>query len=172
MNQASSFCVRQAVHSDAEAIAGIFTESILARDSTMILDPVSPAQMEKKLGTLGSRESILVISLRGESIAGWGIVKMYSDRPGYRLTCETSLFISVSARGKGLGYRLQSSLMEEARRLGFHHIIVRIWAANETSISLHRKHGFSMVGIQNEIGHVDSQWIDVAVMQCLLGNRD
>ena len=32
---------------------------------------------------------------------------------------------------------------------------------------MHAKVGFLVVGVQKEIGHVDRQWIDVAVMQCI-----
>ena len=129
---------------------------------------VSAKEMSHKLDTLAPRESIRVITDATDRVCGWGIVKMYSERPGYRLTCETSLFIDSQFRGKGLGKKMQLALHTTAQELGFHHIIVRIWAANETSIALHKTCGFSLVGIQKEIGHVDQKWIDVAVMQCLL----
>jgi L-amino acid N-acyltransferase YncA len=168
MSESPSFSVRDAHLADAGDIARIYTDSILARDSTMVLDPVSQAEIEDKLKGLSPEESMhVVVDARG-TVVGWGIVKLYSDRPGYRLTCETSLFIDAGHRGIGLGKMLQAELLKKAREAGFHHVLVRIWAQNESSISLHRKLGFTMVGIQKEIGHVDHNWIDVAVMQCLL----
>ncbi len=152
---------------EASDIAEIYTESILAMDSTMVLDEVSPEDMRARLDSLDPRESILAAYLN-DSFVGWGIVKLYSDRPGYRLTCETSLFLRRDRRGHGIGSRLQQALIQQARDSGFHHIIVRIWAANEQSIGMHAKFGFEMVGVQKEIGHVDGRWIDVAVMQCIL----
>ena len=152
---------------EASGIAEIYTESILAMDSTMVLATVSTEDMRAKLDSLDPRETILAAYLNG-SFVGWGIVKLYSDRPGYRLTCETSLFLRKDRRGRGIGSRLQQALIQQARDSGFHHIIVRIWAANEQSIGMHAKFGFEMVGVQKEVGHVDGRWIDVAVMQCIL----
>ena len=183
MTEHDSFHIRVATIHDAAPIASIYSEAILAQNATMVLDPVSAEEMADKIESLEPRERILVVTqvssardqpsntdspLDQDPVCGWGIVKMYSDRPGYRLTCETSIFIQSDFRRKGLGKRLQLALMDYATEASFHHIIVRIWAENHGSIDLHRQVGFSMVGIQNEIGHVDQKWIDVAVMQCLL----
>jgi L-amino acid N-acyltransferase len=168
MSSKSTHLIREARSEDSSSISRIYSEAILARDSTMIMDPVSPSQMEEKLGHLDDRETILVATDAQKTVLGWGIVKLYSDRPGYRLTCETSIFVDTPCRGMGIGSRLQKALLIHAKNVGFHHVLVRIWAQNTSSISLHHKLGFTLVGIQNEVGHVDSKWIDVAVMQCLL----
>ena len=44
--------VRKARQEDTDAIAAIYTESILARDSTMVTDPVSGAEMLERLSGL------------------------------------------------------------------------------------------------------------------------
>ena len=167
MRLTSQLVVRPAILSDAPRIAAIYSEAILARNATMILDPVTVDQMSQKIQSLHVRESLLVASLPDEPIAGWGIVKFYSERPGYAKACETSLFIDANFRGQGLGTALQIQLIEAARKADFHHILVRIWAQNTSSISLHEKLGFTLVGVQKEIGHVDSKWVDVAIMQYL-----
>jgi len=168
MSEEVIYLVRDAGIEDAGDIARIYSAAILAKDSTMVLDPVGPSEMVYKLESLSEKESMHVITNAAGEILGWGIVKLYSDRPGYRLTCETSLFIDELHRNRGLGKQLQKALLERAESAGFHHVLVRIWAQNTSSIALHQKLGFTMVGIQNQIGHVDQKWIDVAVMQCLL----
>lgn len=159
--------VRKARQEDTDAIAAIYTESILARDSTMVTDPVSGAEMLEGLSGLDPRETLLVAQ-EGESVIGWGIVKLYSERPGYRLACETSVFLKRDHLGQGIGSLVQKELMASARNGGFHHVLVRIWAQNDSSIAMHRKFGFTIVGTQQEIGEMDGQWIDVTIMQCLL----
>lgn len=163
--------VRPATTRDADQIAAIYSEAILARNATMILDPVSGIEMADKIESLHARETLLVVELPVEGVVGWGIVKFYSDRPGYSKACETSLFIDARFQGRGFGRLLQSQLLDAASKAGFHHVLVRIWAQNTTSIALHEKLGFTMVGIQKEIGHVDSNWVDVAIMQCLLDSK-
>jgi len=168
MNEESAeTLVRPASREDAASIAEIYSESILERDSTMVLDTVSAVDMQSKLDGLHARETILVAE-SGESIQGWGIVKFYSDRPGYQHACETSVFVRRSLLGRGIGSQIQTGLMQSAQQAGFHHVLVRIWTQNEHSISMHEKFGFRTVGVQNEIGFVEGNWIDVTVMQCIL----
>jgi len=159
--------IRDASSSDAVAIARIYNQSIEARDSTMVMDPVSGDDMAGKLATLASEEHLLVGQL-DDQVLGWGIVKLYSDRPGYARACETSVFLDRDHLGKGWGSQIQSVLMERARLSGFHHVLVRIWTANESSIAMHRKFGFTEVGVQREIGFMDGRFIDVTVMQAIL----
>lgn len=159
--------VRTATPGDAGAIAEIYTESILARDSTMDTEPWTREKALGYLDNLTERETVVVLEASG-SVDGWGIVKKYSDRPGYRVACETSLYVRRNRSGRGFGTAIQQELHRRARSLGYHHIVAKIWADNERSIGMHRKLGFRMVGIQNEIGLVDGIRRDIALMQRVL----
>lgn len=161
--------IREASANDAAAVAAILNESITKRDATMILDEVSHQEMAEKITGLRAGETLLVLE-EEDVIQGWGIVKYYSDRPGYARTCETSVFIRRSQTGRGLGSRLQSALLDAARKADFHHVLVRIWAANEASIAMHAKFGFTVVGTQREVGFVEGAWVDVTIMQYIIGS--
>ena len=162
-----SIVLRSAVPEDADCISEIYTESILAHDSTMDTEPFSGGEMKRLLDRLGERERVFVLETDAV-VRGWGIVKKYSDRPGYRVACETSIYLRRDQRAKGYGSLLQEKLLEFCREVDYHHVVAKIWADNDESIEFHRKFGFTMVGVQNEIGHVAGTWRDVAVMQCLL----
>jgi len=160
--------VRTATDADTERIAVIYSESIMARDSSMDTEPVTTAAMQEKLRQLGPRETILVVEPDEGGVAGWGIVKTYSDRPGYAVACESSVYLDRSLTGKGYGSAVQQELHRFCRQAGYHHIVVKIWANNERSIAMHARNGFEMVGVQREIGRVDGQWRDIAIMQNIL----
>ena len=115
---------------------------------------------------LDNRESLLVITSK-QQIAGWGIVKKYSPRRGYRVCCETSLYLDRAYTEKGLGSALLEALFDRRRAHGYRHVVAKINAVNTASIEFHRRHGFELVGIQNEIGFKDGRWWDVAIMQKL-----
>jgi phosphinothricin acetyltransferase len=159
--------VRTALAADAGAIADIYTESILMRDSTMDTEPWSEDRARELLTNLSERESVVVLET-GDGVIGWGIVKSYSDRPGYRVACETSLYLYRAQTGRGYGSAIQRELHRRCREFGYHHVVAKIWASNASSIAMHRKHGFTLVGIQKEIGRIDGAWRDIALMQCLL----
>ncbi len=159
--------IRDARPEDAAAIAAIYNESIAAGDSTMDQAPHTARDVLGWMARFNDRETLLVLSEAGE-VVGWGILKRYSSRPGYRFCCETSVYVSRDHRGRGCGTRLQAALMTRCRSYGYHHVVAKIWAENEASLSLHRKFGFERVGIQREIGFHEGRWIDVAILQCLL----
>jgi phosphinothricin acetyltransferase len=162
--------IRDAILDDAPAIAAIYNESIMARDSTMQLDRIDAETARGWIEAVGTREAVLVMAADGERV-GYGLVKRYSNRGGYRLAAETSVYLRRARTDEGLGTDLQAALIERSRAYDYHHLVAKLWAANERSRALHRKLGYDLVGIQQEIGWVDGEWQDVAIMQKLLRSK-
>ncbi|MEO1673228.1 MAG: GNAT family N-acetyltransferase, partial [Cyanobacteria bacterium J06631_2] len=133
----------------------------------MDCEPYSGQKIQAIAEGFNSRELILVGEKDG-IIIGWGIIKRYSDRTGYRLACETSIYLKFSERGKGFGRILQTTLLEKVKGFSYHHVVAKILAANQGSIKFHQQFGFELVGVQKEIGLIQGQWLDVAIMQLLL----
>lgn len=158
--------IRDATLEDASTIAEIYNESIRARDSTMQLEEVDPDEVSGWIRNQGERESLLVLEV--DRVVGYGVVKRYSGRAGYRKAAETSVYLQRSHTGRGFGSRLQEALIEACRRYDYHHLVAKLWADNEPSVALHRKFGYELVGVQKEIGRVDGAWKDVAIMQKIL----
>lgn len=156
--------LRDAVFGDASAIAAIYNESIAARDSTMQLEPVGAETVERWVRDVGEREAVLVLA-EGGAVVGYGVVKRYSDRGGYRYAAETSVYLRRARTGEGLGSQLQAALIDRCRTYNYHHLVAKLWAENERSRALHRKFGYELVGVQREIGYVEGEWRDVALMQ-------
>lgn len=155
--------IRPARPQDAEAIARIQRQSVEAMDSTMAA-PATSDEILQQLAAMGEREVWLVVEELGR-VVGWGVVKQYSPRPGYRLACETSIFLDRARVGGGLGKPLQEKLLDFAVASGYFHVVAKIWADNAGSIRFHERFGYEMVGVQREIGWVGGQWRDVAIMQ-------
>lgn len=156
--------IRDATYDDAAAVASIYNESIEARDSTMQLASIAPEEVGAWLREFGDREAMLVLEEGGE-VTGYGLIRRYSARGGYRFTAETSVYVRRSETDAGRGSRLQEALVERCRAYDYHHLVAKLWAENERSRALHRKFGYELVGIQDEIGWVDGAWRDVAIMQ-------
>lgn len=163
--------IRRHLPQDFQAIADIYNESIMLGGITMDCEVYSASQMEDMVKKFNQRETLIVGE--GENgVLGWGMIKRYTDRFGYRFCCETSIYLKLSQTKKGYGYLLQSTLLERVKAFGYHHVIVRIMAANQTSIKFHQKFGFELVGIQKEIGFYEEKWHDVAIMQLILQTNE
>lgn len=161
----SNNTIRIASSDDAPAIAEIYNQYI--GKSTMTLVPVMPSYYEKWLSEKSERENIWV-STYDNTVIAWGIIKKYSDREGYAYAAETSVYIDRTHLHQGIGTKLKKHLIAEAKLLKYKHLVAKIWATNRISIDYNLKLGYEMVGIQKQIGYVDQQWIDVAILQLVL----
>ncbi len=161
--------IRDCEPEDAEAIALIYNQSIGARDSTMDQTPKSKEEILKWINAFTEQETILVFEDE-DRVLGWGIIKRYSDREGYRFACETSVYIRRDLVGRrlGVGTQIQQALIERCRAFGYHHLVAKIWADNQISLDLHKKFGYETAGIQREIGCTEGRWQDVAILQLVL----
>lgn len=159
--------IQNAHSTDWAQMAFIYNEAILSGRSTMDLIPVDPSYFRKLTDGFTYRECLLIAKHAGQ-VAGWGIVKQYSDRPGYALACETSVYVAERFHGQGIGGALQSAVIQRAWRFGYRHLVAKILAINETSILFHHHFNYQISGIQNKIGFLNGIWHDIVIMQCLL----
>ena len=159
--------IRPATAADYDAIASIYNEAIAHGGITMDGHTQTTEHVRAIVQKMTDREIILVGEV-DDLVIGWGIVKRYSDRLGYHVCCETSIYLTFSAKGKGYGKQLQITLMEQVRQFGYHHIVAKILTANQGSVRFHQQFGFETVGVQKEIGFIDGTWHDVVIMQCIL----
>ncbi|ABW25821.1 GNAT family N-acetyltransferase [Acaryochloris marina] len=167
MSDSEPVQIRASTSADYAAIASIYNEAIATGSITFDTRQFEASDIQAWVNKFCDRECLLVIE-RQQQVLGWGIVKQYSDRPGYRICCETSIYLTFAEKGQGLGKMMQTALLQKVVGLGYHHVVVKIVATNDDSIAFHKSFGFEMVGVQREVGHVADRWQDVAIMQLIL----
>jgi phosphinothricin acetyltransferase len=111
------------------------------------------------------------VGARGERILGFALVHPFRDRPAYATTVENSVYVCRGARGRGVGEVLLRQLMTLAEQSGFHSLIARIVGENASSIRLHEKCGFTLVGTEIEVGRKQGVWLDVVEYQYVMPER-
>ena len=160
--------IRLATVADAEAIRRIYNHEV--EHTTHTFDLV-PRTLEDQQAWLRDREGALgvVVAEVGGEVAGFASLSEYRPRAAYRTSVESSVYVDQSARGRGLGQRLMQELVVVAEARGFHTMIARIAGGHEASIRLHQAAGFTTVGTEREVGRKFGGWLDVVVMQRMLG---
>jgi L-amino acid N-acyltransferase YncA len=148
---------------DYPAVAAIFAEGIATGVATF--ETVVPSWEEWDATHLP--EHRLVAELDGE-VAGWCAVLPYSRRPAYRGVGEESVYVSESARGRGVGRALLEAVIESARAGGLWTLQAGIFPENEGSLALHRAVGFREVGVRERIGRLGGEWRDVVLLELRL----
>ena len=163
--------VRPFTPQDVPEIASIYNQHIADGNSTFDGYPYSVEKMQAIVDKFNARETILVAELEKEKkVIGWGSIKRYSDRLGYKYCCETSIYFYLEEVGQGYGRILLSKLLEQVKQFNYHHVVAKILGCNQKSVQFHQKFGFEIVGVQKEIGYTQGKWEDIVIMQLLIPN--
>ncbi len=99
----------------------------------------------------GRRGDTAVIAIDNGFPAGAAWYRLFTRaQPGYgfvdEATPELAIAVVPSARGKGIGGALLTSLLERARSDGHPSLSLSVDPHNASAIDLYRKHGFERVG--------------------------
>jgi phosphinothricin acetyltransferase len=152
---------------DLPSIVRIYNQSVPERNATCELTPATLEDRIPWFHAHDSRHPLWVAETRGR-IVGWASISPYSEREGYRLSVENSVYVDQSMRGIGIGEMLLGLTVNESRRLGYHAILARVFAHNPASIRLHQKLGFQEMGNLREIANMDGVFRDVLFLVLLL----
>ena len=157
--------IRYAEEKDLPAILEIYNDAILTTTALWIDEPFT---LENRLAWFAEKSvagyPILVDEADG-SVTGFATYGSFRPYPGYKYTIEHSVYVGRSHRGRGIGNRLLTELIRHAEAAGFKMMIGAIDAANEGSIALHRKLGFTHAGTVKHAGTKFGRWLDLALYQ-------
>jgi L-amino acid N-acyltransferase len=160
---------RLATLDDSEALRAIYNREVVGSTVTFDLVPRTP---EDQLAWMdehsGAHPAVVAVDEHG-TVCGFGSLSPYRPRPAYRTTVEDSIYVDPDFQGRGVGRGLLEELVRLAESHGFHAVIGRIVGGHEASIAVHRACGFEVIGVEKEVGRKFGRWLDVVLMQRLLG---
>ena len=163
----SEITIQPARPSDAAQICTIYNQGIEDRVATLETEQRTPGERREWLATRGPRHPVIVADAGGQ-VVGWGSLNPYNPRPAYEHVADFSVYVERGWRGKGVGRRLLARLIELAREIGYHKMMLAAFPFNEAGVALYERMGFSRVGICHEMGLLDGAWVDTVVMEKLL----
>jgi phosphinothricin acetyltransferase len=106
-----------------------------------------------------------LVAIEDASVLGWAALTPVSDRCVYAGVAEVSVYVGEAARGRGVGSLLLAGLIDESERNGLWTLQAGIFAGNDSSIKLHEKHGFRVVGRRERLGKLAGRWRDVMLLE-------
>ncbi|MEP7191411.1 MAG: N-acetyltransferase family protein [Actinomycetota bacterium] len=164
--------VLPATSSDLPAVAAIYAHSVHTSTATFDLEEPPRSQWQAKLDSTAVGDHFLVAhggAGEGEHVLGYAYSGAFRNRPAYKLTRETSMYLSPQATGMGLGSRLYGELLNLLRRDGVHLVVAVVAQPNPASNALHRKLGFTEVGTLDEVGFKFGAYVSTTSFQLRLG---
>ena len=159
--------IRPAAPLDVPSITRIYNEGIRDRLATLETEERTPEERLAWLEARDERHPVLVAEKEG-AVAGWGSLNVFNPRPAYAHVADFSIYVGQEARGAGIGKALLAALIERARELGYHKLVLAAFPHNEAGMRLYTRFGFREVGVYREQGLLDGAWVDVVIMERLL----
>lgn len=169
----NSLLLRPSTPADLPAITSIYGWHVSHGTGTFELEPPPLDEMSRRRDEVLARGlPWLVAEQRGE-VAGYAYANPFRPRLAYRFALEDSIYLAPDARRQGLGSLLLSELIARCQALGARQMFAVIGdSANAASVAVHRRCGFSDVGIMRSAGWKFERWLDVVIMQRTLGLGD
>jgi L-amino acid N-acyltransferase YncA len=161
--------IRDATEADVPAINEIYNWYIL---NTVTTFDIEPQTLEEKLRWFRETKHphCIFVAEEGGEIFGFSCLRAFREKAAYDLTVENSVYIHHERLRRGIGKLLMDRLVQAGSAGGFHSIMARISLPNEASVKLHEAAGFTSAGVERQVGYKFERWIDVLIMQLLLGS--
>jgi L-amino acid N-acyltransferase YncA len=158
--------VRLAGEADVPAITRIYNQGI---EDKATFETQLRTEDERRDWLLNrpARYPVIVAVQQGE-VRGWASLNPFSPREAYRFVADLSVYVERQARGTGVGTALMRELIERARRLEFHKLVLTTFPHSTAALKLYEKMGFRHVGDYKEQGLLDGVWTDTRLMERLL----
>jgi L-amino acid N-acyltransferase YncA len=152
---------------DGAPCAAIYAPYVDGRGTSFEERPPARDEFARRIERVSAGHPWLVAE-RGSEIAGFAYATSHRERPAYRWTAETSVYIAGDHQGQGVGKALYGALFELLRRQGLHVALAGITLPNEASVGLHESFGFERVGVYRQVGFKAGGWRDVSWWQLML----
>lgn len=162
------FLTRIACLDDMQQITEIYNQGIEDRIATLEADTKSVEQMVALFKARSDRHKMIVAVNASGCIKGWASLNVFNVRECYQGVADLSIYVCRSERGKGVGKLLLLALIETAKQVGFHKMVLSTMAHNYIGHKLYAAVGFTKVGTYIKQGKLDGKWIDITIMEKLL----
>ena len=156
--------IRAAAPKDAGAIRDIYRPYVT--DTCVTFETAVPGRDDfaRRIQSTLLRYPWLCAEEDGK-IVGYCYASAFHVRSAYRWTCENSIYLSMDARGRGVGSLLERRLEDILVRQGFTALNACITYPNPESVAFHEKHGFTLCAHFHRCGYKMGRWLDVVWME-------
>jgi len=153
--------IRVATAADAAPLCAIYAPIVRDTAITFETEPPAVEKIERRIAETLPLFPWLIAEQNG-LVVGTAYASAHRERPAYRWSVNTSVYLAPEARGSGVGRALYVKLLGILSEQGFHSAFAGIAMPNDASVGLHKAMGFEPVGTYKEVGFKHGQWRDVS----------
>ena len=158
--------IRAAERDDLPRLTEIYNHYIVNTPITFDLKPFSVHQRARWFDEhAGTKRYRMVVAEDTGRVAGYACTGPFRDKAAYDTSVETSVYCAHDATGRGIGAMMYRALFDALKNEDIHRLLAGITIPNDASIKLHRRFGFTEVGVFSECGRKLDRYWDVVWMQ-------
>ncbi len=145
---------------DWPSASEIYRQGIATGDATFATEPQDWEDWDK-----AHRKQCRLVARQNAQVLGWAALSAVSARRVYAGVAEVSVYVSESARGRGVGKALLRALIEQSEQNEIWTLQAGIFPENVASVALHKSCGFREVGVRQRLGKMGNRWRDVLLLE-------
>ena len=151
--------IRKALDTDLQAIVDIYNQAINARCCTGDTECFSVDERLSWFNQHSQRsnpKTPMFVFETEQGVIAYSYISLY--RPGrkaFESVGEISYYVDFNHHRKGIGRLLLEHLIDEAKKIGYTHLIGILLDCNLKSVALLEKYGFCRWGVMPGIAHID-----------------
>ena len=157
--------IRNFAWGDVPAITAIYGHYVRNSVATFDTEPPGETFIADKFGHMVELGHPVIVAESGGNTVGYAYASVFRPRPGYRFTCEDTVYLAPEMLGQGIGSLLLSEVITRAKTFGFRQMIAVIADEIGASVKLHERHGFRVLGRFPDLGFKFDRWIGIIHMQ-------
>lgn len=158
--------VRPARVDDLDAIVEIYNHYVLHSPTTFDVDPVTVEERRRWFEHYSPEGPYRLLVAQKDGLpVGYATSSLHRPKPAYRTSVETSIYLSPTVVGEGLGSLLYGELFRCLEGEALHRAYAGITLPNPASLALHHRFGFRSVGIFQEVGFKHGRYWSVQWME-------
>ena len=159
--------IRNVKLTDAEQIVAIYNYYVVNSIVTFDQVPFTASDFVEKIETIAAKYPFIVFE-ENQKVLGYAYANMWRQKPAYKHTVETTVYIDNNAQGRHIGSILYTELLKRLKDQNYHVAIGGLTLPNDPSVRLHEKFGFKQVAHFKEVGFKFDTWLDVGFWQLSL----
>lgn len=158
--------VRPAQRGDLAKLVAIYNHYVEHSTATFDTEPTSVRHRRAWFETFSDPGPYrLLVACEGQQVLGCASSGPYRTHPAFAQTVEVGIYIDPEVRSRGIGSALYGRLFEELRSEPVHLAVAGIALPNDASVALHRKFGFTDVGVFEEYATKHGAYLSSLWMQ-------
>lgn len=162
--------LREATIEDAAALLSIYAPYVTDTPITFEYEIPSVEEFSHRISSTLTRYPYLVAEMDGVA-AGYAYASAFHPRAAYGWCAETSIYLSNSLHGQGIGTLLYQKLEQILSAQHILNLNACITYPNPKSIAFHEKFGYTPTAHFHNCGFKLNRWYDMIWMEKMLGEH-